>query len=143
MITRTLGKLHFGDRATQSRVPPRSRRCSARAAVGFGIVTLVAMSAALAVAMETVRPEWRDPEYGCRLHQLQTWKTESPGRPLVVAFGSSRTQMGICPAVMGFPDEPGSPVVYNFGYRAAHPFRSWFQLMRLLDDGVRPDFVLF
>jgi hypothetical protein len=119
-----------------------ARRRSARAALGSGLAAFVLASVGLAAAVETVKPEWRDPEYGHRLRQLRRWKSDAPGRPLVVVFGSSRTQMGIDPAAMGFPDEPGSPVVYNFGYRAGRPFRSWFQLMRLLDAGVKPDFVL-
>jgi hypothetical protein len=50
--------------------------------------------------------------------------------------------MGLCPAAMGFPDRSGSPVVYNFGYRGAHPLGAWLQLMRVLDAGVKPDAVL-
>ena len=103
----------------------------------FGVAT-----AALAVSLETVKPEWRDPEYGYRLKQLRQWRREAPDRPLVVMFGSSRTQMGISPTAMGFPDEPGSPVVYNFGYRGGRPVWVWLNLMRLLVDGVKPDFVL-
>src|SRR5262249_35084465 len=98
---------------------------------------------ALAMSVETIKPEWRDPEYGYRLKQLRQWRLEAPDRPLVVVFGSSRTQMGICPAAMGFPDRPGSPVVYNFGYPAGHPGRAWLQFMRLVDAGAKPDIVLF
>ena len=50
--------------------------------------------------------------------------------------------MGIAPAAMGLADEPGSPLVYNFGYRSGRLFRSCFQLMRVLDGGPRPDRVL-
>jgi hypothetical protein len=61
---------------------------------------------------------------------------------LVVVLGSSRAQMGVSPADMGFPDESGSPLVYNFGYRCGGPLLVWLQLARLLDDGVRPRAVL-
>jgi hypothetical protein len=50
--------------------------------------------------------------------------------------------MGLCPAAMGFSDGPTEPLVYNFGYRGAHPLGMWFQLMRVLDAGVKPDFVM-
>jgi hypothetical protein len=143
MIAPALAILRFRARARLRSALSRSRRRSARAAVWCGIMSFAAATLALAAAMETVKPEWRDPEYGHRLRQLRNWKAQAPNRPLVVAFGSSRTQMGLCPAAMEFPDELQSPVVYNFGYRAANPFRSWVQLMRLLDDGVKPDFVLF
>lgn len=96
----------------------------------------------LGVALETGQPEWRDPEYGHRLKQLQGLRAAHPGRPLVVAVGSSRTQMGLRPAAMGFPDEPGSPLVYNFGQAGAGPLRHHLTLLRLLDAGVKPDYLL-
>ena len=120
----------------------RSRRKSARAAVWSGVAAFAALTAGMAVAIDTVRPEWRDPEFALRLRQVREWKAKAPHRPLVLAFGSSRTQMGLSPAAMGLPDEPGSPVVYNFGYRAAHPLGVWFHFTRVLDSGVKPDAVL-
>ena len=96
----------------------------------------------LSVALETVRPEWRDPEYGHRLTQLRALRAAHPGRPLVAAVGSSRTQMGLSPAATGFPDEPGSPLVYNFGQAGAGPLRQHLTLLRLLDAGVKPDYLL-
>ncbi|HEY1191966.1 MAG TPA: hypothetical protein VGE74_30330, partial [Gemmata sp.] len=53
-------------------------------------------------------------------------------------FGSSRVQYGLAPEAMGFPDEPGSPAVFNFGYRAAVPPGVWLQFARALDDGLKP-----
>ncbi|MBX9583353.1 MAG: DUF1574 domain-containing protein [Gemmataceae bacterium] len=96
----------------------------------------------LGVSLETARPGWRDPEYGHRLHQLRRLRAAYPGRPLVVAVGSSRTQMGLSPADMGFPDGPGSPLVYNFGQAGAGPLRMHLTLLRLLDAGVKPDYLL-
>jgi hypothetical protein len=96
----------------------------------------------MALAVETVKPEWRDPEYGHRLKQLRGLVAANPGRPLVVALGSSRTQMGLHPVAMGFPDEPGSPLVYNFGQSAAGPLRQLLTFLRLRDAGIKPAFVL-
>jgi hypothetical protein len=96
----------------------------------------------MAAAVETAKPEWRDPEYGHRLKQLRKLREDHPGRPLVLALGSSRTQMGLSPSHMGFPDEPGSPVVYNFGQAGAGPLQLLLTFRRLLDDGVKPDFLL-
>ena len=96
----------------------------------------------MGLAVETVKPEWRDPEYGHRLTQIRELQHAYPSRPLVIAIGSSRTQMGLSPADMGFVDEPGSPLVYNFGQAGAGVLRVLLTLLRLLDDGVRPDFVL-
>ena len=120
----------------------RSRRHSARATIWTALAAFLIFTAGLSGALESARPEWRDPEFAVRLNHLRKWKAEAPRRPLVVAFGSSRTQMGLDPAAMNFPDRPGSPVVYNFGYRAAHPLGVYLHLTRTLDSGVKPDAVL-
>jgi hypothetical protein len=92
----------------------------------------------LAVAVETVRPQWRDPEYGYRRAAVRGWVHARPDRPLVLVFGSSRVEEGVSPGAMGLPEEPGRPLVYNFGYRAAYPLGVWLHATRLLDDGVKP-----
>ena len=150
MIARLLAlfRLVRARRATRPAAPARrtppagSRRRASQAAIEFGLVAFVALNAALGVALETVKPEWRDPEFGIRLGQIRKWKTKAPDRPLVVVIGSSRAQMGLAPEAMGFPDEPGSPVVYNLGYRSAMPVVAWLHLSRLLDAGVKPDAVV-
>ena len=96
----------------------------------------------LVALVETAKPEWRDPEFGHHLRQIEAWQHEWPDRPLVVVIGSSRTQMGVSPAAMGLPNGPADPLVYNFGYRGAQPIWAWLNLMRLLDRGIKPDFVL-
>jgi hypothetical protein len=100
----------------------------------FAATAMLGMSAAL----ETVKPEWRDPEYGHRLVRLRQLQRESPGGPLVLALGTSRTQNAIDPQAMGFPAEPGSPLVFNFGQSGSAPLKTLLTLERLLDDGVRP-----
>jgi hypothetical protein len=123
----------FARRAPGCRARRHGPRALAIGALAFALLTL-----ALAVCAESSRPEWRDPEYGHRLRQIRTWQRERPDRPLVVFVGSSRVQMGVSPADMGFPDAPVSPLGYNLGYRCATPVIAWLQLQRLLDDGVRP-----
>jgi hypothetical protein len=105
-------------------------------------VCVLAAFVGMAAAVETAVPQWRDPEYGHRLQQVRHWKRTRPDRPLVVAIGTSRTEMGLSPADMGFADAPGSPVVYSFGQAGAGPLQQFLTFRRLLDDGVRPDFVL-
>lgn len=119
-----------------------SRRTRARRAILLGLAAVLAAQIGLGLAVETVKPEWRDPEYGHRIHQLRELQRRHPGRPLVVGVGSSRTLMGFSPLDMGFPDEPGSPLVYNFGQTGAGPLQILLTLNRILDDGVKPDFVL-
>jgi hypothetical protein len=43
---------------------------------------------------------------------------------------------------MALPDGPTDPLIYNFGYRGALPLWSWMNLLRLLDHGIRPQFVV-
>lgn len=122
--------------------PAATARRRARRAVLCGLVALLAAMVGMAVAVESVRTHWRDPEYGHRLRQIRHWKQTRPDRPLVVAVGTSRTQMGLSPAHMGFADAPGSPVVYNFGQAGAGPLQLLLTVRRLLDDGPAPDFLL-
>lgn len=120
----------------------RPRRRTARAALFLGLAGVVLAQLVLGVAVETVKPEWRDPEYGHRLKQLRELEAAHPDRPLVVAVGSSRTLMGLSPLGMGFPDEPDSPLVYNFGQTGAGPLQILLTVFRLFDAGVKPDFLL-
>lgn len=93
----------------------------------------------MAAALETVRPEWREPELGHRLPLLRSVSSE---RPLVLVIGTSRTQNAIAPGVMGFPDEPGSPRIFNFGQAGASPLKELLTLHRVLEAGVRPSAVV-
>lgn len=119
-----------------------NRRHAARSTVLCGLALVALAFLSMALAVETVKPEWRDPEYGHRLKQLQALRKAHPNRPLIVAVGSSRTQMGVSPAAMEVSEEPGSPLVYNFGQSGAGPLHILLTVQRLLDDGVKPDFFL-
>ena len=92
----------------------------------------------LAMSLETTSPEWRDPEYGHRVVRLQKLRCEKPSRPLVLVFGTSRTQNAIRPSAMGFVEEVGSPRVFNFGQSGATPLKVLLTFQRLLDEGVHP-----
>ncbi|MCZ2342267.1 MAG: DUF1574 domain-containing protein [Bacteroidales bacterium] len=93
-------------------------------------------------ALDTVKPEWRDPEYGHRLKELWRLQDAEPARPLVVALGSSRPQMGLSPLDLGLGEGPHDPLVYNFSAAGCGPVHELLNLRRLLDAGVRPDFLL-
>ena len=142
MTTRSLfrpfARLLAGVETARAAGTPGARRRSASRAVWCGAALFAFATAGLALAAETVKPEWRDPEYGHRLRQAKRWKAKRPARPFVLFVGSSRLQYGMSPADMEFPDKPGSPLVYNLGYRSAHPIGVWFQFTRALDDGLAP-----
>ncbi|MGL6095103.1 MAG: hypothetical protein ACRC7O_04785, partial [Fimbriiglobus sp.] len=59
-----------------------------------GFVCVFLFQLGMNVALDTVRPEWRDPAYGHRDKQLRRLHRAEPGRPVVVVLGSSRTQRG-------------------------------------------------
>jgi hypothetical protein len=94
------------------------------------------------LAMDYGWPQLRDPEYGRRLNRLRARLAEHPGRPLVVAVGSSRMSMGVCPAAWeevrpanaGRPD----PLLFNVSLVGSGPVMELMALRRLYADGVRP-----
>lgn len=124
--------------------PPRAapRRGRAVRALGWGAVALAVATAAFSLSVETVLPQIRDPEYGYRLLRLRELQRAHPDRPLVLVLGTSRTQNVIDPRAMGFPDAPGSPLVYNFGLSGARPPHLRLVLERLRAEGIAPAAVL-
>ena len=132
----------FAKETARPRSHVRSRRNRARVAIFLGFVLMLAAQLGMGLAVETIKPEWRDPEYGHRIKQLRHLHVEHPDRPLVVAVGSSRTLMGLSPTAMRFPEEPGSHLVYNFGQTGAGPLQILLTVFRILDDGVKPDCIL-
>ncbi|HEY2911098.1 MAG TPA: hypothetical protein VGI99_12675 [Gemmataceae bacterium] len=106
-----------------------------------GLLAIVAAQLGMSVALETAKPAWRDPEFGERLQRLRELREANPGRPLIVALGSSRTQMGLRPSAMAL-DEPGAPLVFNFGQAGAGPMLELLTFERILAAGIKPDRVL-
>jgi hypothetical protein len=121
---------------------PQSRRVAARGGVLFGGLFAMTAMLGMSVALETVKSEWRDPEFGHRLTRLRQLQRGSPDRPLVLALGTSRTQNAIDPSAMAFPDESESPLVFNFGQSGSAPLKVLLTLERLLDEGIRPRAVI-
>jgi hypothetical protein len=122
--------------------PRPSGRKSARAALACGLLAFAAANATLAAVLERSHREWRDPEFGHRLIGLRQRQAEAPRRPVVLAVGSSRVQQGLDAAAMGFPDGPADPYLFNFGYRGSSSVLAVLNVFRLLEAGVRPDYVL-
>jgi hypothetical protein len=117
---------------------------SARAAIAWGIAWFVLLQVALFAAMSTER--WqilRDPDWGRRLERLETRIEERPDRPLVLVLGSSRAGLGLRPDQMMSTWQPQSPLVFNFCRRGFGPMVSLLYLRRILEEGIRPDWVVF
>jgi hypothetical protein len=117
------------------------RRASSRgrAALCWAVALFAGVQFALHAYLTRLRPELRDPEYGSLLTALRARLVESPGRPLVLVLGSSRTANVVRPAP---PGSPTDPVVFNFATLASGPLRELQMLRRLLASGVRPRWVV-
>ena len=115
------------------------RRHAARAVIAFVSATLAGNLVAV-VALGHAPPRWHDPEYGKRLSLLQARQREHPGRPLVVALGSSRVAIGLHPASL--PPDSSGPLLFNMAMVGSGPILELLAFRRLLSDGVRPDAVL-
>ena len=116
------------------------RRHAARSVCSF-VATLLAANVALVVALDRAPPRWHDPEYGKRLGLLIERRREQPGRPFVVALGSSRVAIGLHPASLPAASSCG-PALFNMALVGSGPVMELICFRRLLADGVRPDAVL-
>lgn len=125
---------------------PRAARGRARAAVLWGAAAVVAAHAWLAVAVETTRPQWRDPEFFHRQQRaakVARWEAkQGHARPLVVVLGSSRPEMGFSPEHLGLGTGPTDPLVFNCSQSGCRPVGLRLNLARVLAANPRPDFVL-
>ncbi|MBM3982063.1 MAG: hypothetical protein FJ304_17730, partial [Planctomycetes bacterium] len=117
----------------------RARAVRRAVAWCFALVALAHL--AFALALETALPHLRDPEYAYRAARVLELQRREPDRPMVLVFGTSRTQNAIDPAATGLTG-PGAPLVYNFGLSGARPVHMRLALVRLLKAGARPALVL-
>jgi hypothetical protein len=122
--------------------PAPARRRAARRTILWGVVAVLVAHLSLATALETVLPQVRDPEYGYRLVRAREQQRLHPTRPLVLVMGSSRTANAVDPSAAGFPDEPGAPLLFNFGLSGEGPLHLRTHLARIRADGVKPDVLL-
>src|SRR5262249_4492410 len=115
-----------------------------RSALLWGLACFVGFQLGLAWDMERWQPELRDAEFGYKLATLRKQLEKSRDAPLVLALGSSRTQLGFRPSVVSSVCSGGSepPVVFNFGLVGAGPVIELMCLRRLLDHGIRPHSVV-
>jgi hypothetical protein len=110
-------------------------------ALAWALVVFLAGQMAYLVVLERWRPDLRDPEYGCKLALL---RPRLKNRPLLLALGSSRMDLGFRPDVLPTYRLPDGqlPLVYNYGLTGAGPVQELVLLRRLLALGVRPRWLL-
>jgi hypothetical protein len=90
--------------------------------------------------MERLQPELRDPDYGYRIKRLHRLVSENRRNSLVLALGTSRTQMGFRPDLLPELqiDNGRRLLAFNFGIQGAGPVVQLLCLYRLLAEGIRP-----
>lgn len=113
---------------------------SARRVFRWMLVTFLALQLLLGFVVEVWHPELSDPQYGHRLQALRAKRAAEPDRPLVLALGSSRTEVALRPSHLA--DGPHDPIVFNMARGGTSQVMNLIVLQRLLADGVRPDLLL-
>lgn len=134
------------DRPADAGHSPRRRKRLAshmRACVLWSLALFVATQVAVQIITQISCPYLRDPEFGYKLNRLSEQIAEEPDRPLLVLLGTSRTGQGVRPGVM--PDlrtaDGRKPFVYNFSQVGSGALAELVTLHRLLDAGIRPNWV--
>jgi len=116
----------------------------ARLALLGGTLLFLVAQLVLNIFIERWQPCIRYPEYGYHLAGLRRLLAAEPGRPLLLAQGSSRTLMGFRPDVLpSYRTPSGSvPLAFNFGVARCGPLLALLHLQQLLAEGIRPDWLL-
>ena len=136
----TLGDCFAYDGAAMARSDYTQR---AKATLFWAILVCLASQVGLAVYVDTRCADLSDPEFGVRLNVLRRALAASPGRPLLVAIGSSRTSDGFATdPLQARLSNPAAPITFNMGIKGTGPFKELLCLRRLLQAGIRPQSVL-
>lgn len=115
----------------------------AKATLFWAILFCLASQVALALYVEIRCADFADPDFGIRLTLLRRALAASPGRPLLVALGSSRTSDGFATdALQARQSDPAAPLTFNMGIQGTGPFKELLCLRRLLHAGIRPQYVV-
>jgi hypothetical protein len=113
-----------------------------RAELVWMLAGLVATQLALGIGVDDFWRSVRDPEFATMLRGLNECRTKAPGRPLVLALGSSQTMMALRPERLTSLGLTGSPLVYNFAMLGNGPMMEQLTLRRLLAAGIHPNLLV-
>ena len=114
-------------------------RAKARKCVLYGGIALLSIVVGFNVAGDLRHPEWWDPPYGLRERLLEEAIRKQPEKPLLLFLGTSRSSDGLCSEKF---DRMPSLLAFNFGCANALPIHLLATLKRLLQRGIRPDYVM-
>jgi hypothetical protein len=120
------------------------RRPPSPRALLWGALFFAAAQLALTAFIEGGHPGLADPEYGGKMALLRRRLREEPGRPLVVLLGDSRAAYGFRPEALPplHTADGRRPLVFNLSLRGSSHVLELCCLHRLLDQGIRPDWLL-
>jgi hypothetical protein len=123
---------------------PNKKSFRARAALAWTLAFFVLSQLAWNLFVDGWHPEQYDPESGVRLAALRARMAETPGRPLLLLVGSSRTEMSFLPERLPPLYTPAGAQVlpFNFSHLGAGPVMNLLQVRRLLRQGIHPDWLL-
>ncbi|HEY7315915.1 MAG TPA: hypothetical protein VH643_41680 [Gemmataceae bacterium] len=124
--------------ARRSRMAKQTRACLLWMLAFFALAHL-----GMLIATQGCWPHLRDPEFGYKLTLLRKHRAAEPNRPLLVLLGSSRTGQGMRPGVLPplKTADGRTAFVFNFSQVGSGPLAELVTLCRLLDAGIRPDWL--
>lgn len=102
---------------------------------------VLAVQLVLAIGVERFWPAVRDPDFNDIEQIVRERMAEVPGRPLVIALGSSRTQMALAAGRLNDATDPSAPLLVNAAIAGGGPMMDTIVLRRLLRLGLRPQLV--
>src|SRR5947209_17503635 len=96
----------------------RRRIAGKKADVLWCLIGFLCAQLIMDVVVDRWHPELYDEEYGARLGMLKARLREAPGRPLMLAIGSSRLGLGFQPELLPPLQTPSGqrPLVFNFSH---------------------------
>ena len=111
------------------------------------VVGALAVFTALQLGLRTAMSYWpvlRDPDWGNRIVRLDELVDAKPHKPLLVVLGSSHTALGLRPDILmdTWSHAGESPLVFNFSRLGNGPLFELLYLHRLLERGIRPDWLI-
>jgi hypothetical protein len=122
----------------------RRRQRSLKTDVVWCVVGYLFSQVLLNIFVDWRHPELFDTEYGARLSLLKARIAENPGKPLLLAVGSSRVGEGFEPELLS-PLETATgeqALPFNFSHLAAGPIMNLVTVRRLLREGIHPTWVV-
>lgn len=110
-----------------------------RQALLWYLAGFAAVQLALGVCIDRYWPANRDPDFDELTRIVRERQAAAPGRPLVLVFGSSRTQSNLRAECLNNPADNNAPIVVNCAILGGGPMMHEIMLHRFLRAGIRPD----